>query len=389
MLQEMRLEEVVRRALRGAPQTLAERLRPVFLTGLLGCLCVVTMAARAACTPLGGFSPPPALRQPVDLIAELERPWQAGGEIAVSCTPDGWPLAGRLQRPPRDHKEEMARRRANWELVRLVNLCRKPGVVKPRSLPVTPAQEAMLERFAMSDAGAVWMRMVADDSLRHFNRGDLELRRPVWERALRTRRMPKITDLLTGALSEAGLFSQQEPLFCIYAYAGEGAMAEPGLIGLGDAGFRCEFPASSELVDPLAILSHEFGHTRYGDPASAGSLEGEARTVANYENPVRLRNGFEPRTVYYLRAPEGGGAVQREGLLSRLIGWQTVEGITVEDRRAIEQTHCECPAPLPIAVDCVIRAGAPGAESHSSVFGQDCKVRWLSRPREAAASAAP
>ncbi len=30
-------------------------------------------------------------------------------------------------------------------------------------------------------------------------------------------------------------------------------------------------PPQIELLDPHAIISHEFGHTRYGDPASAGS----------------------------------------------------------------------------------------------------------------------
>lgn len=187
----------------------------------------------------------------MDLSRELDQPWQAGGEIAVTCRPDGWPVAGRLQRPSRDQREEMARRRSNWELVRLMNLTRKFDEVKHRSQPVTAAQEALLERFAMSDAGAVWIREVVDDTLRQFNQVDLEVRRSVWEHALRTGRMPKLAALLTGELSEAGQFSQPEPfLFRIYAYAGEGAVAEPGLIGLGDGGFRCEFPASNEFVDP-------------------------------------------------------------------------------------------------------------------------------------------
>jgi hypothetical protein len=340
--------------------------------------------ALAACTPPTGFAPPPESRQAVDLVRELAQPWQAGGELAVTCRPDGWPVAGRIHRPPKDRAEEWARRRANWELVRLVHLARRPGEVKPRSLPVTPAQEALLERFALSDAGAVWIREVADDTLRHFNRGDLELRRAVWERALRSGRLPRVLDLLTGRLSEAGQFNQQESLFRIYAYAGEGAVAEPGLIGLGDGGFRCEFPASSELVDPHAILSHEFGHTRYGDPTSAGTLEGEARTVARYENPVRERNGYAPRTVYYLRAPDGTVATRPETGLAGLIRWQTVEGITVEDRRAIEQTHCECPGLLPIAVDCVVRERPPGEDPLSPAFAQDCQVRWL--PRSGAAA---
>jgi hypothetical protein len=350
-------------------------------SGLIFLFALMPIAAWAACPPPPkDFSLPPPQRSQVDLVRELAQPWQAGGEIVVSCRADSWPQAGRRATPPRDRKEEMVRRREAWALVRMFNLTRKPGEVKARSLPVTPAQEALLERFALSDAGAVWMRELVDDTLRLFNRGDLEARRKVWSQALKTGRMPKLTALLTGRLSEGGQFSQSAPLFKIYAYPGEGAQAEPGLVGLGDAGFRCEFPASGQMVDPHAILSHEFGHTRYGDPASAGSLLGEATTVERYENPVRVRNGFEPRTVYYLRQPTGGLKEQKSGLLGRLIHLQTVEGISVEDRRAIEQIHCECPAPLPVVLNCEERQRANreviGPESIAPATEMDCKVEW-------------
>jgi len=335
----------------------------------------------AACPPPPkDFSLPPAQRQQVDLVSELGHPWQAGGEVVVTCRPDGWPQAGRRAAPPRNRKEEMARRHETWSLVRMFNLARKPGEVKPRSLPVTPDREALLERFALSDAGAVWMREVVDDTLRLFNRGDLDAHREIWGQVRKTGRMPKLTALLTGRLTEGGQFSQGDLLFKFYTFPGEGAQAEPGVIGLGDGGFRCEFPASSQMVDPHAILSHEFGHTRYGDPASAGSLVGEADTVERYENPVRLRNGFDPRTVYYVRQPSGDLKEKKAGLLSRLIHLQTVEGITVEDRRAIEQIHCECPAPLPVILDCEKHQRVPGEESPSgeaeSGAERNCRVHW-------------
>jgi hypothetical protein len=338
--------------------------------------CLPSLLWAACPLPPKDFSMPLPQRQQVDLIQELTQPWQAGGEIAVTCRPDGWPQAGRLSKPPRNKTEERTRRREAWQLVRLLNLARKAGEIKPRSLPLTPAQEALLERFALSDAGAVWMREVVDDTLRLFNRGDLEARREVWSQARKTGRMTKLAALLTGKLSEGGQFSQEAALFKFYATTGEGAAAEPGIIGLGDAGFRCQFPASSQMVDPHAILSHEFGHTRYGDPTSAGSLAGEAATVEHYENPVRQRNGYEPRTVYYVRQPSGELKAQKSGLLSRLIHLQTVEGISVEDRRAIEQIHCECPAPLPVILDCEVRqkSGADGITESTSE--QDCKLTW-------------
>jgi hypothetical protein len=342
----------------------------------------------AACPPPPkDFSLPPAQRQQVDLERELQHPWQAGGEVVVTCRPDGWPQAGRRAAPPKSRNEEMARRREAWVLVRMFNLARKPGEVKSGSLPVTPDREALLERFALSDAGAVWMREVVDDTLRLFNRGDLDARREIWSQARKTGRMPKLAALLTGKLTEGDQFSQGDPLFKFYAYPGEGAQAEPGVIGLGDGGFRCEFPASSQMVDPQAILSHEFGHTRYGDPASAGSLMGEAATVERYENPVRVRNGFDPRTVYYVRQPSGELKEKKAGLLSRLIHLQTVEGITVEDRSAIEQIHCECPAPLPVILDCEVRQRPPGEKQPTGEAEpgaeRDCRVYWK-RDREPA-----
>jgi len=344
-----------------------------FLAGLLGVFLAVP--GYGACpTPPKDFAPPPAQRQAVDLARELAAPWQAGGAIAVYCTPEGWPVAGRLAAPPKNAAEETTRRRQAWELVRLFNLARKPAEVKPQSLAVTQVQEALLERFALTDYGAVWMREVVDDTLRAFNRGELEASRQVWNEARRTGRMPPFRALVSGRLSESGQFTQDEPLFKFYAYPGEGAVAEPGLIGLGNAGFRCEFPASSQMVDPHAILSHEFGHTRYGDPTSAGTLEGEARTVLRYENPVRVHNGYEPRTVYYLR-PGETDKNKKPGLLERLVDLQTVEGITVEDRRAIEQIHCQCPAPLPLIVECEIKEQPEGGEPGQPAFKQDCKVR--------------
>lgn len=344
-------------------------------------LAMLPTAAWAACpSPPKDFSLPPPQRRQVDLASELEQPWQAGGAIALACRADGWPQAGRLAQPPRDRKEEMRRRGEAWALVRIFNLSRKPGEVKSRSLPVTPSQEALLERFALSDAGAVWMREVVDDTLRLFNRGDLDARRIVWSQARKTGRMPKLTALLTGSLSEGGQFSQETPPLMFYAYPGEGAQAEPGIIGLGDAGFRCEFPASGQLVDPHAILSHEFGHTRYGDPASAGTLLGEATTVESYENPVRARDGFDPRTVYYVRRPADDFKEKKAGLLSRLIHLKTVEGIDVEDRHAIEQIHCECPAPLPVILDCEDHQSPNDEESGpgsiASASNLDCKVNW-------------
>jgi len=244
---------------------------------------------------------PPATRLPVDLEAELATPWQAGGEIVLFPGPDGRPLAGRNPTPPVDAQEERARRLEHFALAYKLNLVTAPDTGPPIALPLTPEQVALLARFALSDAGAVWFREVADDTLRLFNKGYLAYDPVLWEKGRSAGQAVRLSDLITGGLSEAGLFAQDAALFRIFAHDGRGAMAANASIRLGREGLRCHFTLSDELVDPHAVLSHEFGHTRYGDARSAGTPLGEAATVAKYENPVRIRNGYPPRTVYDLR----------------------------------------------------------------------------------------
>lgn len=54
----------------------------------------------------------------------------------------------------------------------------------------------------------------------------------------------------------------------------------------------------------LAIIHHEFGHTRFFRKKSnlkiiEFTIEDERQAVINLENPVRIANGFEPRYTYY------------------------------------------------------------------------------------------
>ena len=341
-------------------------------------LALLTFAglANAACPPAPeGYAPPPAQRQQIDLARELDAPWQAGGEIVLTCAQDGTPRAGRLPHPPRHPAQEQARRAEHLALARRLNLARK-GEAHPLGLPLAAPQLALIERFALSDAGAVWFREIADDTLRLFNKGYLEYDEAVWKRAVKQGRLPPLSKLLTGRLSEAGLFAGDAQVFKLSGYAGPGAMAHPGAIGLGDTGLRCQFPSSNELVDPFAIISHEFGHTRYGDPSSAGTLLGEARTVELYENPVRVRNGYEPRTVYFQRTNQGGLEAQTGSLFDRLLRLEREKGISIQEMSSVDRYHCDCPGPLPIILDCEVRARPPGADTIASPYDQDCKVNW-------------
>ena len=342
----------------------------------LAVLCgVLAVPARAACPP-----PPPGLalpapgRTPVDLDAEFARPWQAGGAIALFCGPDGAPRAGRLAAPSGNQAEEQARRAEHFALARRVNFARK-GEAHPLGLPLGVNQIDLLQRFALSDAGAVWLREVADDTLRLVNKGYLDYDRKLWRQAVARGRLPPLSKLLTGRLSETGQFAGDAGVFLFSGYAGPGAMAHAGAIGLGDKGLSCRFPSSGELVDPHAILSHEFGHTRYGDPASSGTLLGEARAVERYENPVRARNGYEPRVLYFERTPQGL-APRKDSLLERVLKLEREKGISVQDMTPLERYHCDCPGPLPVVLDCEVRQrpGADGVLEPASAH--DCKVQW-------------
>ena len=55
-------------------------------------------------------------------------------------------------------------------------------------------------------------------------------------------------------------------------------------------------------MDPLAIIHHEFGHTRYfrgHRPGSLGTPQDERMVVINMENPARMYNKNEPRYAYF------------------------------------------------------------------------------------------
>ena len=338
-------------------------------------LAAAAPASRAACPPAPEVTRPAEARVPVDLEWELALPFQAGGEIAVYCAPDGTPRAGRLARPPANAAEEQARRAEHFALARRINFARK-GEAHPLGLPLAAPQVDLLRRFALGDAGAVWLRLVADDTLRLFNKGYLAYDRKLWRKSVATGRMPSLSRLLTGRLSEAGQFAGDARVFLFSGYAGPGAMAHPGAIGLGDAGLRCQFPSSGELVDPHAVISHEFGHTRYGDPASSGTLLGEARTVERYENPVRVRNGYEPRALYFQRSAQGVLEPRKDSLLERLLQLERERGISVADRSAVERYHCDCPGPLPVILDCEVRQ-KPGADGIMEPASEhDCTLNW-------------
>jgi hypothetical protein len=335
-------------------------------------MCCAAGTAVAACPPApADFTEPAAIHQSLDLARELEAPWQAGGKIVLICAPGGAPKVGRLAQPPRNQAAEQARRVEHFAIAQRINLARK-GEVHPLGLALATPQLELLESFALSDAGAPWLRAITDDTLRLFNWGYLEYDAAVWRRGVKQGRLPALSELLTGRLTETAQFADDADIFKFTGYAGHGAMAHPGAVGLGDAGLRERFPASNERVDPFAIISHELGHTRYGDPTSAGSLEGEANTVTRYENPVRIRNGYPPRALYFVSLHPGVEAPLKRGYMERMLTVKQMKGISVNELTAFDRYRI---GPMPIMLDCAVRA-RPAPEAHRAGLNSDCKLNW-------------
>lgn len=317
------------------PAFFRSRKAPIFLIRLLWGIV-------PACLPAFAVAQPAAPPVTLDLEAELNRPWQAGGRIVVAIAPNGRPFAFRDPTPPANRDEELARRREHLAIVHRLNIA-VDGEVEADTLRPGPAELALLERFALSDAGAVWLREVVNENIALFNKGYLEFQPTLYSAAMKPGTLA-LSVFLTGQQTIDGLFANIQ-LFRFHAFLGYGASARPGTIGLGTLGFREHFPYGGQVVDPIAVLSHEFGHTRFGDPTSGESIVGEARTVERYENPVRIRNGLEPRSVYYR-----GSAHDTEVALAReedadVMDLSHRKKVVVETQEVVDEYHCKCVRP--------------------------------------------
>ncbi len=236
----------------------------------------------------------------INLVDELQKSFVSGGDIKVVAE-EGRYKAYRIEEPPSSMEEELAIREKAWRIFEKLNLA-KPGEVDSGSLAITNDQREKLRAFSLSKEGAIWIREVVNDDIIAFNKGYFEVIDEASALKLFGRSEDlSIDQLVTGELSDDGVFADDLFLLKVHGYSGYGASATRSLIGLGIKGFRENFTFSGQLVDPHAIYSHEFGHTEYGNPNSITSILGETETVENYENPVRIKNGFDPREKYCSR----------------------------------------------------------------------------------------
>lgn len=222
-----------------------------------------------------------------DLSEELGGQNQSGGRIIVTQDQDGKVKVIRLPEPKLSFAEEMAQREEVFQLFKKINIVKSDELGPNEEIPNEKVMN-LLHEFALSDVGAVWLRRVTDDTIANINRGYLEI----------DPKKKKLLDLVTGKSTEDAQFDSDFVLFKIYSFSGKGARGGGARVGIGDELFRDTFPSSGQKIDPLAIISHEFGHTRYGDINSGEHIHGEADCVEHFENPARIHNHYDERLTY-------------------------------------------------------------------------------------------
>ncbi len=226
------------------------------------------------------------IHQAPDLIEELKGRNQSGGRIVITTDINGKIKVVRQELPKLSLAEELAQREETFKIFMKINIIKADEV---QGIEIVPNQQviALLHTFALSDVGAIWLRRVTDETIFAINKGYLSINSS----------KKSVLEMLTGELTIEAPFDNYT-LLKITSYTGRGATATGNRINIGSELFGTTFSSSNQKVDPLAIISHEFGHTRYGDPTSGGSLEGEARTVKNFENPARLHHNHDERLHY-------------------------------------------------------------------------------------------
>jgi len=61
--------------------------------------------------------------------------------------------------------------------------------------------------------------------------------------------------------------------------------------------------------------------------------------VERYENPVRVRNGYEARALYFERVNQGALKARKDSLVDRLLHLNVQKGISVKDMSAVDRYH--------------------------------------------------
>lgn len=222
-----------------------------------------------------------------DLSEELLGKNQSGGRIVIVKDENGKIKVIRKEHPRLSATEEMTQREEIFELFKKINIIKESDLNGNESVPQEKVM-SLLHQFALSDVGAIWLRRVTDDTIAAINRGYLEV-----DASKKT-----LSSLVTGKLTDDAVFDANFVVFKIFSFLGNGATGGGSRISIGENLFKDTFPSSGQKIDPLAIISHEFGHTLYGDPTSGENIHGEARCVEHFENPARVHHHYDERLTY-------------------------------------------------------------------------------------------
>ncbi|MBE8221186.1 MAG: hypothetical protein HAW60_00475 [Bdellovibrionales bacterium] len=209
----------------------------------------------------------------------------SGGEITITKDLKNNILVQRNYCKTRDKKNELLSRYKNWIIFKQLHLSSIPGEVFYNSKPVSKKLKNFLYNFAMSTSGALWVQKVVNV--------DLHLIQKKYYKVSNINGKPVINPTDDFLIDLA--FSK----FYI-AETDSNTRASGSFIAINKNFLNYKlFSKSKQKIDHIAILSHEFGHTIFGDPKTRNDIYSEADAVARYENPVRILNNFLPRKTYY------------------------------------------------------------------------------------------
>lgn len=191
----------------------------------------------------------------------------------------------------------MKKRRENWQkfVKRHIPVAKEFGFDEddqhddPRELGPTPGTGAYihLEKYAMTGYGALMIHKVIQEYELLVKRGAIDEKTNLVNRKVLTKRQYEIFRVLIKDTHPNGKKAQ----------AGGAA---------NRINLPTNFPSSptyrygGQKIDPLAVLHHEFEHTRFGTDSGhdAGNIKEELVAVERLENPVRALSGLEPRYTY-------------------------------------------------------------------------------------------
>ena len=219
-----------------------------------------------------------------------------GDEYSINfkCDQDGTFKAS-LIKMKMSSSEVLNQREERYQLFVKLNIDKDKSQVNGSTpVVISDYQLHLLREYAMTDYGSEMILKVIKDDIAAINKGFFDFTNEDNKCEKRT-----LADNLDGKLSFDGATSDEYTAFKVNSSAGYGASAQLALVSLGHKGFKRHLPVGGPKVDPLAILHHEFCHTKFGIPHDASQLEGEAKVVRECENPVRVKNGYTKRRLYY------------------------------------------------------------------------------------------